>query len=37
MSNLLSAKDCLEILKLYEPIYAHSPANGDYSSIFLKG
>ncbi len=37
MSNLLSVKDCLEILKLYESVYAHPVTNGDYSSIYLKG
>jgi hypothetical protein len=35
--DLLSAKDCLAILTLYETIYVHPPSNGDYFGIFLKG
>jgi hypothetical protein len=37
MSYLLSVKYCLEILKLYESIYAEPLTNGDYSSKFFKG
>jgi hypothetical protein len=37
MFDLFSAEGCLEILKLYESIYAHPPTNGDYFGIFLKG
>jgi hypothetical protein len=37
MFDLLNVEDCLEILKLYDSVYAHPVTNGDYSSIYLKG
>jgi hypothetical protein len=37
MFNLLNVEDCSKFLMLYEFVYAHPLANGDYSGIFLKG